>query len=60
MKELNLKFWILAGWLSISLVMVTSFTDFRLLLAALVNLYICVSAVKSHEKDFEKFFKKMQ
>ena len=59
MKELNLKFWLLAAWFAGSLVLITSCTDFRLLLAALVNLYFCVSNLKTHEKDFEEILDKM-
>lgn len=57
MKRFTLKFWLLAVWFGFSVVFLSVAAenlDVSILLAAVVNLAFCSSAIKSNKQEFDK------
>lgn len=57
MKRFTLKFWLLAVWFGFSVVFMSVAAenlDVSILLAAVVNLAFCSSAIKSNKQVFDK------
>lgn len=57
MKRFTLKFWLLAVWFGGSVVFLSAAAeslDISILLAAVVNLAFCSSAIKTNKEEFDK------
>ena len=62
MKDLDIRFWLLAAWAGGSVVFLLAASenpDVSLMLAAVVNLILCTSTIKAHKEVFDDAIEKM-